>query len=254
MSSASSTSPDRQLVGPSHANEIRFARLGQPEPGRYLQRRARSGAPRQDRRNEVPRLAKTGLLCAAQAAVHLDARNEVFATHATTRPARQIAERARRADAVAKLEAFVRGQVLLDDDVLREVPGPDRARHNELAFELVLVLFAQFSDGLGLERSLADNFLLDSACLVDGLVLDIDHGIQTVLAFQRSEPMLPAPPGKRGSIVARSDSLQVQLGRPPPSDPVLQFQPGRGVTRPAGLRQADSGGEADLEIAGLFEV
>ena len=77
------------------------------------------------------------------------------------------------------------------------------------------MLVLQFSNRIELETSCADDFLLDAARLIDVLVLDVDDGIDPVLALQRSKAVLETPASKRVAIAARRHALEVQLAGPP---------------------------------------
>src|SRR5262249_54306561 len=151
---------------------------------------------------------------------------KVLAAEAAGPSARNAAKRPCDANAVAELQAFVLREVLLHDEVLGNVPPARRARQNELAFELVRALAAQLRDRLELDGTAADDLLLDPARLTDALVLEIEDWIDGVLALERTESMLPTPSGEPRSVARRRHSLEIQLGGPPPGEPVLDFQPG----------------------------
>src|SRR5260370_40969422 len=62
-------------------------------------------------------------------------------------------------------------------------------------------------------------------CAVLSLILKIKDGIYEVLAFEGAETVLETEARKNGVVVERSLTVQVQLGCPPSSSPVLQFSP-----------------------------
>src|SRR3954470_15447339 len=103
--------------------------------------------PPHDRRHEVP-----GLLdafgSAPEAAVSLHTDDEVFTAEIARIRTRKSAERSRHAQAVTELHALFFRQVLLENEVFRDVPSPDRAGQDHLSFELVGVFLAKFTDRL----------------------------------------------------------------------------------------------------------
>src|SRR5437870_7788758 len=114
----------------------------------------------------MPRIRQSRLLARAKGAIQFDACDEALATeHAGFAPSER-AKRARHADAVAELQAFVSRQVFLDDEILRDVPSARGARQNELPFQFMRVFAAQVDDRLERERTATDDFLLDAGRLV----------------------------------------------------------------------------------------
>src|SRR5262249_29122657 len=90
-------------------------------------------------------------------------------------------------------------------------------------------------------------------CLIDVLVLDVEDRIHTVLAAKRSKPILPAPSGE-SFPVSRRHSLQVQLGRPPAGESILELQPGCVIDGVAVLGYASRVRQGDLQISRLLEI
>src|SRR5262245_18827946 len=150
--------PDWHLVRPADAEEHAVARLRQAEAGRDLQRRSIRHAPAEHRRDEMPGVADRRRLGAAESAVRLDADGEILAAEAARRAARQSAERARNAEAVAELEPLILRQILFEDEVLGDVPSSGGAGQNQLALELVRACVSELGNRLERERSASDDF------------------------------------------------------------------------------------------------
>src|SRR5204862_160274 len=139
---------DRHLVRPAEAKQVPLARVGEPEARRRFERHPVGQVPRDHRRQEVACISEAEILRLAQAAVRLDACDEVLAAKPARRARGEPAQRTGDTDGVSELEPFVSGQILLDDEVLGYVPAADGARKNQLGLELVNVLLAQLLDGL----------------------------------------------------------------------------------------------------------
>ena len=117
-----------------------------------------------------------------------------------------------------ELDAFVLRQVLLEDEVLREVPAAERARKNELGLELVRVLLAQLVERLDVDPPPPTiSFWIRLASLM-----------RSYSTYSTGLIVFGAPSGETGAPTARQcapdphrewHALHVQLRRPPPVTP-----------------------------------
>ena len=128
------------------------------------------------------------------------------------------------------------------------------AGQNQLGLEFPFMFFLQFVNRLELQAARSDDLFLNPTGFIHGFVLDVDHGIDPVLGLEWPESVLEAPSGERIPITSRGQPFQVQLGRPPSGQSVLQFQPRRGVRVSIGLWQASRRDDGNFQIAALLEV
>src|SRR5256886_17224472 len=96
-------------------------------------------------------------------------------------------------------------------------------------------------------------FLEDLVSAVFVFILNIENGIDEVLALQRPEAILPAETGEHRAVVKGGLTVQVKLCGPPGGRPVFKLGPVgvEAVTAPLG---ANSGEILDLKVAGLFQI
>src|SRR5262249_46038689 len=60
-------------------------------------------------------------------------------------------------------------------------------------------------------------------CLVDLLILNIQHGVDKVLLRQRSNPVLPAKAPEDGAVAERGLAIEVELRSPPRFGSILEL-------------------------------
>src|SRR5438552_1514207 len=244
----------RQLIRRSKTEEITVAVLGEAERRRTFGGRACGRVPAENRRQVVALFAAGDTSGRAEAAVRFRANHEVFSAEGTRRPARESADGARHADAVPELDAFAGRQVPLHDEILGDVPGSNHTRQNQFAFQFVGTLGLQLGDRSGWKGTRSYDFLLNATGFADVLVFDIEHGVEAVLPFEWPEPAFKAPSSKAVALASSGDALEVQLGRPPPGEPVLELDPRRGVYRMTVLRSTSCGRNGDFEIAWFLQI
>src|SRR5271157_1591916 len=119
----------------------------------------------------------------------------------------------------------------------------------------MVVPLAQDGVGIGVVGFdvVAFNFLDDLVRLADLLVLDIDHGIDEMLALERTEAVFPAKTGEKGAVVKGCLPVKIKLGRPPGGGAVLEFNP-EGMEAIARALRTSRGEILHLEVSGLLEV
>src|SRR5437667_12619097 len=186
--------------------------------------------PPDDGRDVVSLLRADKTFGRTESAVRFDADHKVFSADMTRRSARESADGAGRADAVPELDAFAGRQVPLHDEILGDVPGSYHTRQNQFAFQFVGTLGLQLGNRSGWKGTRSYDFLLNATGFADVLVFDIEHGVEAVLPFEWPEPAFKAPSSKAVALASSGDALEVQLGRPPPGEPVLELDPRRGVS------------------------
>src|SRR5690242_17717433 len=101
--------------------------MSQSKPGRKPPRAAVTDLPRPCRRDIVRRIGKSESLAAPETTVRLDPGRHVLPTKSAALGSGKRCQGARDPKRVAKLNAFVGRQVLLQDKVLRDVPVMHRA-------------------------------------------------------------------------------------------------------------------------------
>ena len=105
-----------------------------------------------------------------------------------------------------------------------------------------------------MQAAAADDFFLNAGGFVDPLVLDVQDGIDGMLALERSEAVLPPPSGETGAVAPHVDGLHIQFSRPPAGDAVFDLQPRCRVRGIAGFRESGRARGRDFEIARFFEI
>jgi hypothetical protein len=99
----------------------------------------------------------------------------------------------------------------------------------------------------------AFHFLQDFVRAALVLVLEVENGIDEVLALQGANAILPAEAGEESAVVKGGLGVEINLGCPPGRGAIFEFGP-EGVEVVAGALRAEGGEILDLEITGLFEV
>ena len=87
----------------------------------------------------------------------------------------------------------------------------------------------------------------------DLLVLKVEHGIDEVLALEKTNAVLPAEAGEDGAVVERGLTVEVDLGRPPGGGAVLELGP-ESMKVVAAALGAEGGEILDLEAAGFLKI
>src|SRR5437016_4953423 len=116
----------------------------------------------------------------AQSAIRFDTRDEVLCAQMAVRATGQCAERPGDAHAVPELHALVRGEILLEDGVLRDVPCANNTRENQLGFEFMSRSALEVRDGLIRDASAAEDLLLNPTRLVDAFVFNVQDRIHAM--------------------------------------------------------------------------
>src|SRR6185369_8994735 len=101
------------------------------------------------------------LLGASEAPVKFETGGEIFAAQSATRTGGERRQRTIDTKCIPEFHAFIFGQVLLDDEILRDVPAFRIARENEFALQFARLFSAQFTERLIAGFGVAYDFLLD---------------------------------------------------------------------------------------------
>src|SRR5207302_2598425 len=81
--------------------------------------------------------------------------------------------------------------------------------------------------------------------------LDIEHGIDPVLARKRIETVFPAVAGKNCTVVESTHAIEIEFRRPPSCSPILHLQSASPKPAPA-IRFTRSPCHLELEISRFF--
>ena len=225
-----------------------------PKPARAAESNPRAGS-RRDRREVVRCIVQSETVAVAEAAVHFNSGDEVFAAETAAHGRGLQGQRTAGADGVAELPGIAAGEVLGGDGVFGDVPAFESFREQQLGFEFVIVFLAGdgVRDGVVGFDVVAFDFFQNFVGAAGLLVLDVEHGIDEVLVLEQAEAILPAEAGEDGAVVEGGLAVEVEFGGPPGGGAVFEFGP-EGVEVVAGALRAEGGKVFDFEAAWLFEV
>ena len=131
-----------EFKGQAHAVDPGKARAGEAEAGREAETDALGQLPAEKRGDVVGGIAHGEREGISQAAVALDAGDELLRAKGTFPAAGRAAQRTRGSHRVTELPR-VMAEVFLRDEVLRDVPVLHVGRENQLQFGFVLMVAAQ---------------------------------------------------------------------------------------------------------------
>src|SRR3954471_834008 len=137
---------------------------------------------------------------ASQAAIQFRPDDKVLATEPAVLARCERRQWARHADRVAELHSFGLRKVFGGNEVFGNIPIVIVAAQNYLGLQFMSVKRSQQSVRGAHIGTLALNLFLNSAGLIQLLVLEIEHRIDPVLAPQNFIPVLPSPAGKHGAV------------------------------------------------------
>ncbi len=226
----------------------------EPEGGRDPEGRATGQVPCEHRRQVVRGVPQSEAMGVAKAAVQLDAGGEVLGAQGAGVRQRRQRQRAAGAERVAELPDRTR-QVFLGDEVGGKVPIRGMAGEDQLGLHLAEALAA----GLPVGRRMVgfavvpDHLEHRLVGAVDVLEFDVEHRVDPVLAQQRPPAVLPAPAGERRAVAMGRLAVEVELGRPPTLDAVLQLRRRRDESARAPLA-GDDRIDGDLQVAELLQL
>ena len=87
---------------------------------------------------------------------------------------------------------------------------------------------------------------------VQALKFHVQHRVDPVFLHQRPEAVFPTEARKDGAVTRRLLGVEIEFGRPPAFDTVLEFRP-RAEELVGLLRDTQHGVDGDFEVPGLLE-
>src|SRR5271166_5531108 len=109
------------------------------ESGRKAQRPIRRQIPGNNRRKVVRRIVQTETVPVTEAAIHLNAGDEVLRAETATLRGRFQRQWTTRTNRIAELPGMATGDVLGGESVFRDVPAAEVLRQEQLGFDFVIV-------------------------------------------------------------------------------------------------------------------
>src|SRR5205823_606116 len=128
------------------------------------------------------------------------------------------------------------------------------AGENEFGLQFMSSRMAKLRIGLGKFRSTADDFLLNTAGLVEVLIFKVENGVDPMLATQGPKSVLEPPPRKHGAIPARGLSFEVELGGPLRRNSVFHFHVRREIGPRSRPGNPDCAERLDLQVPWFLHV
>jgi hypothetical protein len=188
----------------------------------------------------------------AESAVEFDAAGEIFRAEEAAAVAGFEFEGARGAEGVAEFPGLG-AEVFFGDEIFREVEAFDVGAEDEFVFHLALDLFAGdgVGDGVIGDAGVAGDFEQAAIGEIVVFVLDVEDGIDPVLAGQDAEAIFPAEAGEDGGVVHGGLAAEVDLGGPPGAGAVFELDGGADEGIAVG-RGAVGALVVDLEVVGLL--
>jgi len=215
----------------------------------------RGQIPGDDGGKVVRCIGKAQNLRVAQAAVHLDAGDEILAAEIAAVGRSFQGERAAGSQGIGKFPRLARGKILGENRIERDIPAFECAGEEKLEFEFVIVFLTQYTVGLGEIGFdvVAFDFLQDFVGAAGLLVFNIEHRIDEMFTVEQAKAILHAKAGEDRAIGKCGLAVEVKLGGPPGGRPIFEFEP-EGMKIIAAALGAESGEIFDLEIARLLEI
>src|SRR5581483_6350799 len=199
-------------------------------------------------------ILKAESMSASHTTKYLGAGNKVLATKMAIGGRGDCAQGTRNPEGVSELNAFVVAEVLFGDKVFRDVPVMHITGKNQLGFELM----GADMTALGIRHikfgGLSWDLFLDAAGLVNIFVLEIQNGIDAVLASQRTEAVLESPAGKNGAVTGTRLPLQIEFAGPAGIDAILKFYIRSKIRRLAVTRNPGIGLGFNFKVSWFFQM
>ena len=147
----------------------------------------------------------------AQASIHFDANNEVLGTEVALPNRRFKRQWSACSDGIAKLPSLTWQEILCGERIQGYIPAFEGFREQQLELQLVVEILA--SQGIGAAMIgfdiVAFNFLDDLVGIIYLFVFDVEHGIDEVLARERSNAILPAKASEDCTVSKRALPIEV---------------------------------------------
>src|SRR5438270_9505333 len=148
----------------------------------------------------------------AKASVHFHSGDEVLATKSAPLWRSFESEGMAGPENVAEFPRLI-GEIFRGNGVLCEVPAFNGAGQNQFQLQFVIVFLARKRVGnekIGL-HIMAFDFFEKLVGAVFILILEIEDGIDEVLAFQRSHAVFPAEAGEYRGVVESGLAVEIEL-------------------------------------------
>src|SRR5215831_13819334 len=242
------------LIGDAEAVKPRNTKVIQAELRREAHSETCRRAPVDGGANVVRCVMEAEGVAVAQAAVHLDTGNEFLCAEDALPGAGCQFEGTAGGNRIAKLPGAV-GQVLLKNQILAEVPALVVAAQDQLQLDFALSFLAGNGIAIGKVGNAIMTNNLEEALVgaVDVFELDIQHGIDPMLAGQGTKAIFPAKSGEDGAVSGRGYTVEVSFSGPPGLGAVFELH--RGAAKPVSQRGRTYGAlDGNFKVAWLLHI
>jgi len=211
--------------------------------------------PGDNGRQVMRSVVQTEAVTIAKSAVHLNAGNEVLRTEVAALRRSFERKRAARADGVSEFPGIASSHVLGSDRVFGDVPSVESFREQQFELEFVIVFLAGDGVGVGVVGFdvMSFDFFENLVGAAGLLVLEVEHGIDEVLALEKTYAILDAEAGEDRAVSEGGLAVEVEFRGPPGGRAIFEFSPERVEVVAAALR-AEGREVFDFEVAGFFQV